>query len=151
MDWSGESKSVVCMYCILPEGLGLCSLYSDYATGWASWGSYPGYGTHLPSSSVAAGVLSWGQISGDVMLTTHHCLVPRLRMSGTVPVFFLFSITSCTEITLPFTSYVFYLQSLLFYFCYTHDGSTYRLHRQWGCCSSISSYEGFSYFVWFWC
>jgi len=54
------------------------------------------------------------QISGDVMLTTHLCLIPRLRMSGTISVFFLFAIISCLEITLPFTSYVFYLQGLLF-------------------------------------
>jgi len=31
------------------------------------------------------------------MLTTHLCLVQRLRMSGTVPVFFLFAIISCSE------------------------------------------------------
>jgi hypothetical protein len=85
-------------------------------------------GVHILAMGLIHPFLQWllgffpggGQISGDMMSTTHLCVIRRLRMCVTVSVFFLFAIISCTEITLPFTSYVFYLQSLAFCSFSTH-------------------------------
>lgn len=54
-----------------------------------------------------------------MMLTTHLCVVLRLRLSGPLLLHFLFAIIACTEITLPFTSSVFCIESAVYTFC-TH-------------------------------
>ena len=58
-----------------------------------------GSGVHPSSNSVWC---SQG-LSGQVMkLSTHFCLVPRIRMSGTLPLLLPYAFMALTERTLPF-------------------------------------------------
>jgi hypothetical protein len=61
-----------------------------------------GCGPHT-ASSVGTGVLSRGYSGRGVKLTTHFYLIPRLRMSGAVPLLRLYTFMAWTGRTLPFT------------------------------------------------
>ena len=59
-------------------------------------------GVHSASYSIRNGVVSRGQSSQGVKLTTHFRLVPRLRMRGAIPVLPLYALTLWTAKTWPF-------------------------------------------------
>ena len=56
-------------------------------------------GVHSASYSIRNGVVSRGQSSQGVKLTTHFRLVPRLRMRGAIPVLPLYALTLWTAKT----------------------------------------------------
>jgi hypothetical protein len=69
-----------------------------------------GCGVNSPSSSRVTGESGW-----DVNLTTHLNLVPRLRMSGAIPLLPIYAFMACTRTTVPceirttvFTTYIMY-------------------------------------------
>ena len=62
-----------------------------------------GFGAESASCSVGTRILAQGQGGRGVKLTTHLRLVPRLRMSGAMPLFPLHAFMARTEVILSFT------------------------------------------------